>query len=158
MVATYSSLPLLAKSTITKEASFSQHSLSSTSRLLPLKRTQTFLSPKWLDQYPNSTRPFIAKSQLNLPLISPNDQWETWTALFATGAFSLWCEKTKVGSALSGVLVSTLIGLAASNLGIISFEAKAYSIELEFLLTPAVPLLLFRAYLRRVIEIINNIW
>ncbi|GMJ13579.1 hypothetical protein like AT5G52540 [Hibiscus trionum] len=133
-------------------ASFSQHSSSSTSRLLPLKRTQTFLSPKWLDQYPNSTRPFIAKSQLNLPLISPNDQWGTWTALFATGAFGLWSEKTKVGSALSGALVSTLIGLAASNFGIISSEAKAFSIVLEFLLPLAVPLLLFRADLRRVIE------
>lgn len=48
--------------------------------------------------------------------------------------------------------MSTLIGLAASNLGIISSEAKAYSIVLEFLLPLAVPLLLFRADLRRVIK------
>ncbi|KAL4278318.1 hypothetical protein GQ457_03G013760 [Hibiscus cannabinus] len=130
-------------------ASFPHHS-----RPLPLQRTQTFLSPapKWSDQCPNAIRPFIPKSQLNLPLISPNDQWGTWTALFATGAFGIWSEKTKVGSALSGALVSTLIGLAASNLGILSSEAKAYSVVLEFLLPLAVPLLLFRADLRRVIE------
>ncbi|KAK9045508.1 hypothetical protein V6N11_051418 [Hibiscus sabdariffa] len=135
-------------------ASFPHHSSSSPSRPLPLKRTQTFLSPgpKWSDQCPNAIRPFIPKSQLNLPLISPNDQWGTWTALFATGAFGIWSEKTKVGSALSGALVSTLIGLAASNLGILSSEAKAYSVVLEFLLPLAVPLLLFRADLRRVIE------
>lgn len=48
--------------------------------------------------------------------------------------------------------MSTLIGLAASNLGLISSEAKAYSIVLEFLLPLAVPLLLFRADLRRVIK------
>lgn len=134
--------------------SFSEDSSSSLllSRLLPLKRTQTFLSPKWLDKNPDATRTLIVKSQLNSPLISPNDQWGTWTALFATGAFGLWSENTKAGSALSGALVSTLIGLAASNLGIISSEAKAYSIVKEFLLPLAVPLLLFRADLRRVIK------
>lgn len=111
-----------------------------------------FLSPQWLHQTPNANRLVTVKSQLNFPLISPNDQWGTWTALFATGAFGIWSEKTKVGSALSGALVSTLIGLAASNLGLISSEAKAYSLVLEFLLPLAVPLLLFRADLRRVIK------
>lgn len=61
-------------------------------------------------------------------------------------------ERTKIGSALSGALVSTLIGLAASNLGVVSCESPAYSIVLEFLLPLAVPLLLFRADLRRVIK------
>ncbi|CAN1264512.1 Uncharacterized membrane protein YjcL, partial [Linum perenne] len=61
-------------------------------------------------------------------------------------------ERTKIGSALSGALVSTLVGLAASNLGLISCESPAYSIVLEFLLPLAVPLLLFRADLRRVIQ------
>ncbi|KAK9672600.1 hypothetical protein RND81_12G111400 [Saponaria officinalis] len=85
------------------------------------------------------------------PLISANDQWGTWTALFATAAFGFWSEKTKVGSALSGSLVATLVGLAASNLGIIAADAKAYSVVMEFLLPLAVPLLLFRADIRRVI-------
>ncbi|XP_019087618.1 PREDICTED: uncharacterized protein LOC104753361 [Camelina sativa] len=75
-----------------------------------------------------------------------------WTALFATGAFGIWSEKTKIGSAMSGALVSTLIGLAASNLGIISSEAPAFSVMMNFLLPLAVPLLLFRADLRRVIQ------
>lgn len=48
--------------------------------------------------------------------------------------------------------MSTLIGLAASNLGVVSCESPAYSIVLEFLLPLAVPLLLFRADLRRVIK------
>jgi uncharacterized membrane protein len=50
------------------------------------------------------------------------------------------------------VLTSTLVALAASNLGIIANEASAYSVVLEFLLPMAVPLLLFRADLRRVIK------
>ncbi|KAK6135256.1 hypothetical protein DH2020_030999 [Rehmannia glutinosa] len=61
-------------------------------------------------------------------------------------------EKTKIGSALSGALVSTLVGLAASNLGIIASEAPAYNVVLNFLLPLAVPLLLYRADMRRVIR------
>ena len=61
-------------------------------------------------------------------------------------------EKTKIGRMLSGALVSTLVALAASNLGIISCEAPAYSVVLGFLLPLAVPLLLFRADLRKVIQ------
>ncbi|KAL8544080.1 hypothetical protein ACS0TY_004570 [Phlomoides rotata] len=94
----------------------------------------------------------VARAQLNFPLISPQDQWGTWAALFATGAFGIWSEKTTIGSALSGALVSTLIGLAASNLGIIASEAAAYDVVLNFLLPLAVPLLLFRADMRRVVR------
>lgn len=61
-------------------------------------------------------------------------------------------EKTKIGSMVSAALVSTLVGLAASNIGIIPYEARAYSIIMEFMLPLAVPLLLFRADLHRVIR------
>lgn len=53
---------------------------------------------------------------------------------------------------MSAALVSTLVGLAASNIGIIPYEAPAYSIVLEFMLPLTVPLLLFRADLRSVIR------
>lgn len=92
------------------------------------------------------------RSSFSSPIISPNDSWGTWTALFASATFGFWSEKTKLGSALSGALVATLVGLAASNLGIIASDAKAYSVVMEFLLPLAVPLLLFRADLRRVIQ------
>uniref|UniRef100_A0A1J3JBD8 Putative membrane protein YjcL n=1 Tax=Noccaea caerulescens TaxID=107243 RepID=A0A1J3JBD8_NOCCA len=112
------------------------------------KGSDRFLSPG----LSSPIRSVTVRSQLNTPLISANDEWGTWTALFATGAFGLWSEKTKIGSAVSGALVSTLIGLAASNLGIISSEAPAFAIVLNFLLPLAVPLLLFRADLRRVVQ------
>ena len=51
---------------------------------------------------------------------------------------------------LSAAIVSILAGLAASNLGILPFEAPAYSVVMDFLLPVAVPLLLFRADLRRI--------
>lgn len=61
-------------------------------------------------------------------------------------------EKTKVGSTVSAALVSTLVGLAASNFGIIPYEAMPYSIVMEFLLPLSVPLLLFRADIRHIIR------
>ncbi|CAD5190116.1 unnamed protein product [Musa acuminata subsp. malaccensis] len=98
-------------------------------------------------------RPTIAAAhRLAVPLISPDDQWGNWTALFAAGAFGIWSEKTKVGSALSGALVSTLVGLAASSAGIIASDASAYRVVLDYLLPMAVPLLLFNADLRRVLR------
>ncbi|KAH7538091.1 hypothetical protein FEM48_Zijuj03G0162400 [Ziziphus jujuba var. spinosa] len=119
-------------------------------------RNQSFLSPLPSTQKcpRKSVRGLTVRSQLVAPLVSPQDQWGNWTALLAAGAFGIWSEKnTKIGSALSGALVSTLVGLAASNLGLISNNAPAYSVVLEFLLPMAVPLLLYRADLRRVIKL-----
>ncbi|KAL5727278.1 ferric-chelate reductase (NADH) [Ranunculus cassubicifolius] len=115
-----------------------------TPKSLPLLQIKPLNSPRSVKS--------CAQLNFNFPLISPHDHWGTWTALFATGAFGIWSENTKIGSVLSGALVSILIGLAASNLGVIAPEAQAYKIVLEYLLPIAVPLLLFRADLRRVIK------
>ncbi|KAI3458110.1 hypothetical protein Pfo_014773 [Paulownia fortunei] len=88
----------------------------------------------------------------NSPMVSPDDHWGMWTALLATGTFGLWSEKTKIGSMVSGALVSILVGLAASNLGIIPHDAPAYSMVFQYLLPLTIPLLLFRADLRQVIR------
>ncbi|XAR71700.1 hypothetical protein NMG60_11018089 [Bertholletia excelsa] len=81
---------------------------------------------------------------LNPTLVSPQDHWGIWTALFATGAFGLFM--------VSAALVSTLVGLGASNVGIVPCEAPAYSVVMEFLLPLTVRLLLFRADKRQVIR------
>ncbi|KAL1339653.1 hypothetical protein AAHE18_U054200 [Arachis hypogaea] len=102
-----------------------------------------------------ATRSIVASaigSNLNAPLISPHDNWGNWTALFVAAVFGIWSERTKIGSTLSGSLVSILVGLAASNVGIVSSKASAYDVVLKFLLPLAVPLLLFRADLRRVVK------
>ncbi|KAJ0842559.1 hypothetical protein HanPSC8_Chr14g0643091 [Helianthus annuus] len=107
----------------------------------------------------NSNRCVVAySSNLNFPLISPDDNWGTWTALFATGAFGLWSEKTKIGRMISAALVSILLGLAASNIGIIPHEAKAYSVVMEYLLPLTIPLMLFRADMRDVIKSTGNLF
>uniref|UniRef100_A0A0D3AYG3 Uncharacterized protein n=1 Tax=Brassica oleracea var. oleracea TaxID=109376 RepID=A0A0D3AYG3_BRAOL len=57
------------------------------------------------------------------------------------------------GSAVYVLVASgTLIGLAASNFGIISSDTLVFVVVLNFLLPLAVPLLLFRTDLRRVVQ------
>ncbi|XWS61217.1 hypothetical protein CRYUN_Cryun07bG0106700 [Craigia yunnanensis] len=122
---------------------------ASTGRLVPnlafsyrnTSLNRPFLSPSLISK----TRNVEVRSQLRYPIISPEDHWATWIVLRES-------EKTKIGSMVSAALVSTLVGLAASNLGIIPFEAPAYSLFMRFLLPLAIPLLLFRADLRRVIR------
>ncbi|KAL7107060.1 hypothetical protein ACP275_06G030400 [Erythranthe tilingii] len=95
----------------------------------------------------------IKKSHLNnSPIVSSSDHWGIWAALLAAATFGLWSEKTKIGSMVSAALVSILVGLAASNLGIIPHDAPAYSAVFRYLLPLTIPLLLFRADLRQVIR------
>ncbi|XP_061361325.1 uncharacterized protein LOC133305205 isoform X3 [Gastrolobium bilobum] len=133
---------------------------SSRQKLLPLSPTLKLKTRPFLFHLSNRSSSscslvasaILPKLNLNVPLISPHDTWGNWTALFAAAAFGIWSERTKIGSTLSGSLVSILVGLAASNLGILSVEAGAYDVVMRFLLPLAVPLLLFRADLRRVIK------
>ncbi|XP_021826978.1 uncharacterized protein LOC110767676 [Prunus avium] len=154
-------LPFLSLPAIpTSSLSLSVHSSASKPKLTRVNPgpflshtiNKTLLWPLTSRQSRKFSRATRVTSQLRHPIIAPGDHWGLWTALFATGAFGLWSEKTEIGGMVSAALVSTLVGLAASNLGIIPFEAPAYSIVLEFLLPLAIPLLLFRADLRSVIR------
>ncbi|KAH6760580.1 keratin-associated protein [Perilla frutescens var. hirtella] len=123
----------------------------------PYKQQSNTISHSSTRTFQNKRRAFndslIANSHSNTsPMVSPDDNWGVWTALFATGAFGLWSEKTKIGSMVSAALVSILVGLAASNLGIIPHDAPAYSAVFQYLLPLTIPLLLFRADLRQVMQ------
>ncbi|KAI5062522.1 hypothetical protein GOP47_0023061 [Adiantum capillus-veneris] len=86
------------------------------------------------------------------PLVAPSSHWGMWSVLLCIAAFGIWSEKaTHWGSVLSGALVSTLVGLAASNMGLIATDAPAYSIVNQYLLPLSVPLLLLKADLRVVV-------
>ncbi|XP_061349696.1 uncharacterized protein LOC133294943 [Gastrolobium bilobum] len=126
------------------------HRTVNTSPLLQSTTTQTLTS--FSSKKPRSNRSVALRSQLRHPIVSPDDHWGIWSILFTIGAFGLWSEKTKIGSMVSAALVSTLVGLAASNLGILPFDSPAYSIVLEFLLPISIPLLLFGANLQHVVR------
>ncbi|GJY85676.1 ferric reduction oxidase 4 [Tanacetum coccineum] len=58
---------------------------------------------------------------------------------------------------ISAALVSILLGLTASNMGIIPHEACAYSAGMEFLLPLTILLMLFKADMRNVIKSIGKL-
>ncbi|MCG6914474.1 DUF819 family protein [bacterium BMS3Abin03] len=68
------------------------------------------------------------------------------------GAFGVWAEKTKIGSKLSGVVVTILFTFVLSNLSIIPTDAPSYDIVWSYLVPLAIPLLLFKANLRKIIK------
>jgi hypothetical protein len=51
---------------------------------------KTLVSPLLFPKNRDLTRSLKLRSQLRYPIISPDDHWGTWAALFATGAFGLW--------------------------------------------------------------------
>ncbi|KAL7003471.1 hypothetical protein U1Q18_004625 [Sarracenia purpurea var. burkii] len=125
---------------------------NSTHHSIPQSQPQPSSRRLKISQNSNFNRSLTVRSHLNSPLISPQDHWGIWTALFSIGAFGLWSEKTNIGAMVSAALVSTLVGLGASNLGIIPYEAPAYTVVMEYLLPLIVPLLLFRADMRQVMS------
>jgi uncharacterized membrane protein len=86
------------------------------------------------------------------PLISSDQHWALWAILFIAAAFGLWAERTKIGSRLSAVIVTILGTFLLSNLSIIPTDAPSYDIVWSYLVPIAIPLLLFKANLRRIIK------
>ena len=85
-------------------------------------------------------------------LIGTEQHWILWAVLISVAAFSLWAEKTKIGSRLSAVVVAILSTFVLSNLSIIPSAAPSYDIVWSYLVPLAIPLLLFRADLRKIIK------
>ncbi len=90
---------------------------------------------------------------MNLPLISPDNAWAIWTILLAAAAFGLLGERTGWGGRLSGVILTMGATFALSNLGVIPSDGvPAYDVVWSFLVPAAIPLLLLRADLRRILR------
>lgn len=86
------------------------------------------------------------------PLVQPTDPWGVWAAILCASSFGLWGNKQRWGARVGGAsLLSTLLALFLSNVGVIPTAAPAYTDVTKFLLPLAVPLLLLTADLRRVV-------
>lgn len=85
-------------------------------------------------------------------LVSADQHWILWAVLVSVAAFSLWAEKTNIGSKLSAVVIAILGTFLLSNLSIIPSDAPAYDIVWSYLVPLAIPLLLFKANLKRIIN------
>lgn len=85
-------------------------------------------------------------------LISPDQTWALWAVLLSAAAFGLWAERTRWGSKLSGAVVAIGATFVLSNLRVIPAQAPAYEAVWSYLVPLAIPLLLFKADIRRIIR------
>ncbi len=85
-------------------------------------------------------------------LIAEDQHWALWAVLFITAAFGLWAEKTKWGSKLSAVVITILAAFVLSNLSIIPSSAPSYDVVWSYLVPLAIPLLLFKANLKKIFK------
>ncbi len=86
------------------------------------------------------------------PLIGSEQHWALWAILIFAATFGIWAEYyTNWGKKISAVVITILFTFILSNLSIIPATAGVYDIVWSYLVPLAVPLLLFRANLKRII-------
>lgn len=90
---------------------------------------------------------------MNTPLISADQSWAVWAILLAAAAFGFRAENSKIGRKLSGAILTMGFTFVLSNLGVIPADGvPAYDVVWGYLVPLAIPLLLFRADLRRILR------
>jgi len=89
---------------------------------------------------------------LNLPLLDSEQTWALWAVLLSAGAFGLWAENTRWGRRLSGAVIAIGTTFVLSNLGIIPAQAPTYDAVWSYVVPLAIPLLLLRADVRRILR------
>lgn len=84
-------------------------------------------------------------------LLSSDDTFALLSVLLGLAAFGFWVEKTRLGQLMSGVILVIIAGLALANLRVIPFAAPLYDLVWDYAVPLAIPLLLFKADLRRLL-------
>ncbi len=87
-----------------------------------------------------------------MSLISADQTFQLTAVLLLLTAFGFWVERTRIGRKLSGVLIILFLGLLLSNIGLIPHSAPIYSGVSSMLVPLAIPMLLFRADLKKVVN------
>jgi len=87
----------------------------------------------------------------NVSLISPDSDLLLWGVVIGIVGLGFWAEqKTRIGKTLTGIIVAMSFTMLLSNLKIIPTSAPVYDSIFSGILPVAIPLLLFRADLRRI--------
>lgn len=88
---------------------------------------------------------------MTYPLISPDWNFALWAVLVFVAGLGFWADKTVLGQRVSGIGIMLVIAMLLGNLGIIPTSAPAYDTVWTYLVPAAIPLLLLKANLRRII-------
>ena len=85
------------------------------------------------------------------PLIAADDVFAMGAAIVGLAWFGFWIDKTWLGRKTSGVVWVLILGMALSNTHILPFKSATYDFVGAYLVPLSIPLLLFKADLRRVL-------
>lgn len=88
---------------------------------------------------------------MSLPLISADNTFGLLFVFLGLAAFGFWAEKTRLGQWISGVILTILAGMALSNLRVVPFGSPVHDAVWGIVVPMAIPLLLFRADLKRIL-------
>lgn len=86
------------------------------------------------------------------PLISANSHFALIAIMFLSVVAGMVLEKGKFGAALSAAMVALGLGFILANSKIIPFSAPAYGFVMSYLVPAAIPLLLYKADIRKIIR------
>ncbi|PCI54687.1 MAG: hypothetical protein COB36_09120 [Alphaproteobacteria bacterium] len=89
---------------------------------------------------------------LDIPLVHADWTFALWSILTLLAAFGFWADTTKLGQNISGVALIMALAMALSNFGVLPMTAPAYDVVWSYLVPLAIPLLLLKADLRKVIS------
>lgn len=86
------------------------------------------------------------------PLIHADWTQALWAALMFLAALGFWTDKTRLGKTLSGAAVILTTAMVLTNVGVLPRSSEVYGVVWVYLVPLAIPLLLLKADLRRVIS------
>jgi uncharacterized membrane protein len=87
-----------------------------------------------------------------MSLIGPDQDFAIWAVLIALAGFGFWCERFPWGRKYSGVMLLITAAIVLANLRIIPTVAPVYDVVWDYLVPIAIPLLLFNADLKRIVN------
>jgi uncharacterized membrane protein len=86
-------------------------------------------------------------------LIAPENAWPIWAFIVIGAAASIYLEQTnKWAAKLSGPVVALLLGMSLSNFKLLPTESPSYDVVDAYLVRIAIPLLLLRANVLRILR------
>lgn len=87
-----------------------------------------------------------------MTIIGPEDIFALGTVLLGLAWFGFWADGNRLGKTTSGVLWVIVGGVALSNFGVVPFASPVYDFIGGHLVPLAIPLLLYKADLRRILR------
>lgn len=103
--------------------------------------------------------PAIEESGLPWYSISPEAVWVLWSVILGGVALSIYLEQNyRWAGRLSGPVLGLLMAMTLSTLGIMPTQAESYAFIGDYLVPMAIPLLLFKADLLRIIRVTGKMF